>query len=71
MHSTGVESYAEAQSYFPDFVSYNLGPESYLDDITRAKRMVRMRMVRIPVIGSLNGVSTGGWLRYAKAIEDA
>ncbi|MGA7415129.1 MAG: dihydroorotate dehydrogenase-like protein [Bryobacteraceae bacterium] len=66
MLSQGVESYAEAQSYFPDFVSYNLGPESYLKDITRAKRMVR-----IPVIGSLNGVSTGGWLRYAKAMEEA
>ncbi len=66
MLSSGIESYAEAQSYFPDFASYNLGPESYLKDITRAKKMVR-----IPVIGSLNGISTGGWLRYAKAMEDA
>jgi dihydroorotate dehydrogenase (fumarate) len=60
------ESYAEAQTYFPELLSYNLGPESYLKGITAAKRALT-----IPVIGSLNGISTGGWLRYAKAMEEA
>ena len=40
--------------------------EGYVEHIRKAKRAVR-----IPVIGSLNGVSTGGWIRYAKLIEEA
>jgi len=64
--SEGAESYAEATSYFPDMTDYNLGPEAYWEHIRAAKRAVR-----IPVVGSLNGVSPGGWLRYARAIEEA
>jgi len=64
--SQGTESYAEAQSYLPDFRSYNVGPKAYLDYIARAKKVLRT-----PLLGSLNGVSSGGWLRYAKQIEDA
>ncbi len=62
----GTESYAEALSYFPDLEHYNVGPDEYLDLIWRAKQSVD-----IPIIGSLNGVSTGGWLEYAKRIEEA
>jgi dihydroorotate dehydrogenase (fumarate) len=61
-----TETYAEALSYFPDLHRYHFGPESYLEHIRRAKAAVR-----IPVIGSLNGVSTGGWIRYARHIEEA
>ncbi len=61
-----AESYAEALSYFPDMSSYNIGPEAYLEHLRRAKEAVR-----IPVIGSLNGISTGGWTRYARLIEEA
>lgn len=64
--SYGSESYAEALSYFPSVEEYNLGPDEYLKHITDLKNAVQ-----IPVIGSLNGVSTGGWLRYAKLIEEA
>jgi len=64
--SHGTESFAESLSYFPDLTDYNLGPEEYLEHIRRAKSAVR-----IPVIGSLNGVSTGGWIRYAKLIQEA
>jgi dihydroorotate dehydrogenase (fumarate) len=64
--SGGGESYAEALSYFPDMVGYNRGPEGYLEHVRRAKEAVD-----IPVIGSLNGVSPGGWVRYAKEIEAA
>ncbi|RMG49876.1 MAG: dihydroorotate dehydrogenase-like protein [Acidobacteria bacterium] len=64
--SHSAESYAEALSYFPDMMNYNLGPEGYLEHIRRVKEAVD-----IPVIGSLNGVSTGGWITYAKKIEEA
>jgi len=64
--SQGTESFAEATSYFPDMTTYNLGPEGYLEHVRNAKRALG-----IPVIASLNGTSPGGWLRYAKAIEEA
>ncbi len=62
----GTESYGEALNYFPDLGHYNVGPYDYLNLIWQAKRAVD-----IPIIGSLNGVSTGGWIEYAKKIEDA
>ncbi|HTY80922.1 MAG TPA: dihydroorotate dehydrogenase-like protein [Candidatus Bathyarchaeia archaeon] len=64
--SHGTESYAESLTYFPDMAGYNLGPEAYLQHLQRAKAAVA-----IPVIGSLNGVSTGGWIEYARRIEEA
>ena len=62
----GAESYPEALDYFPDLVGYNLGPDGYLEHVRRAKEAVAM-----PIIGSLNGVSTGGWIDFAKKIEQA
>ncbi|MFZ4849005.1 MAG: dihydroorotate dehydrogenase-like protein [Caldilinea sp.] len=64
--SYGAESFAEALDYFPEMDDYNVGPYAYLDLIRRAKEQVA-----IPVIGSLNGVSTGGWVEYARMIEEA
>jgi dihydroorotate dehydrogenase (fumarate) len=64
--SYGTDSFAEALSYFPDQESYNVGPEKYLNLISGAKAAVE-----IPIIGSLNGVSSGGWIEYAKKIQDA
>lgn len=64
--SHGAESYAEAKTYFPDLTSYNVGPEEYLKLLSNAKQAVD-----IPIIGSLNGVSTGGWVEYAREIERA
>jgi dihydroorotate dehydrogenase (fumarate) len=64
--SSGTESYAEARSYFPEMASYNVGPEEYLRLIQQAKEAVQ-----IPVIASLNGVSIGGWTRYARLMEQA
>ena len=64
--SHGTESFAESLTYFPDMLDYNLGPDGYLELIRRAKFVVD-----IPIIGSLNGVSTGGWITYAKKIEEA
>ncbi len=62
----GTESFAEALSYFPDAGEYRVGPDSYLDHIRQAKESCG-----IPIIGSLNGISTGGWTGYAKQIEAA
>jgi dihydroorotate dehydrogenase (fumarate) len=61
-----AESYAESLSYFPDLTGYNLGPEGYLEQISKAKAAVA-----IPVIASLNGVSSGGWIRYAQKMQEA
>lgn len=62
----GAESYAEALSYFPEAEEYHLGPEQYLKHIQEIKQAVD-----IPVIASLNGVSTGGWIEYAKKMQQA
>jgi len=64
--SRGSESFPESLSYFPDMTDYNLGPESYLELIQEAKNSVS-----IPVIASLNGVTNGGWTRYARLMEQA
>ncbi len=57
---------AEATAYFPKAAEYNRGPDGYLELIRHAKQAVG-----IPIIGSLNGVTPGGWTRYAKLIEEA
>jgi dihydroorotate dehydrogenase (fumarate) len=64
--SYGTESYAEALTYFPQAETYNLGPEEYVELVHSAKESLE-----IPLIGSLNGISTGGWISYAKKIEEA
>jgi dihydroorotate dehydrogenase (fumarate) len=66
--SRGAESYSESLTYFPDMGNYNLGPEGYLRHLRRAREAVR-----VPIIASLNGVSTGtwtNWIDYARKIED-
>ena len=55
--SYGTETFAEALDYFPDLDNYNIGPEQYLNLIRAAKAEVN-----VPIIASLNGVSTGGWI---------
>ena len=62
----GTESFAEALSYFPEKEVYNFGPEEYLEHIRKVKAAVH-----IPVIASINGVSTGGWIDYARKIQQA
>lgn len=65
--SYGANLSAEALSYFPEPEEYkNLKADEYLNNLTKLKQAVD-----IPVIGSLNGVSAGGWLDYAKKIETA
>ncbi|HTS69077.1 MAG TPA: dihydroorotate dehydrogenase-like protein, partial [Terriglobia bacterium] len=62
----GTESFAESLTYIPNMTGYHLGPDGYLEHLRRAKKAVS-----IPIIGSLNGSSPGGWVGYAKKIEEA
>lgn len=64
--SYGTESFAEALSYFPEADSYHLGPEEYVELIRKAKESLS-----IPVIGSLNGITPGGWTDYARRMQQA
>jgi dihydroorotate dehydrogenase (fumarate) len=61
-----TDSYPESLSYFPDLKEYNNGVDGYLEHIRTAKAAVAM-----PVIASLNGVTAGGWIEYARMIEQA
>ena len=61
-----TDSYAEAVTYFPELDDYNTGHGTYLEHIAAAKEALS-----IPVIGSLNGSTSGGWIRYARLIEEA
>ncbi|GAB4501934.1 MAG: dihydroorotate dehydrogenase-like protein [Anaerolineales bacterium] len=62
----GSESFAEATSYLPDSGVYAMGPGKYLDHLSAVKKAVS-----VPVIASLNGVSKGGWTRYARHMQEA
>lgn len=62
----GSYSYAEALAYFPDPQLFQVAPEQYLEHVRQTKAAVE-----IPVIASLNGVSTGGWIDYARLMEQA
>lgn len=62
----GQNIYSEALDFFPDAGDYRTGPEAYLDHLARAKSALS-----IPVIASLNGMTPGGWLRYAAEMEQA
>ncbi|MEN8302860.1 MAG: dihydroorotate dehydrogenase-like protein [Campylobacterota bacterium] len=62
----GSEDYAESLGYFPEVVLSNLESEHYLEEIVKLKEEID-----IPVIASLNGVSEGGWINYAKKLESA
>ena len=62
----GTESFPEALTYFPEPEEIFVGPETYLEDIRKAKEAIQ-----IPVIASLNGSSVGGWTDYAKQMQQA
>jgi dihydroorotate dehydrogenase (fumarate) len=64
--SRQTESFSESLNFFPDMTKYNIGPEGYLEHIRKAKEAVR-----VPIIASLNGVSAGGWVRYARLMQEA
>ncbi len=64
--SLSIGGSAEAASYFPNLDSYRIGPETYLENLAKAKASVK-----IPIIASLNGASSGGWTGYARKMQEA
>ncbi len=62
----GTESNPEALTYMPNAAEYNLEPDKYVELLRKAKEALS-----IPVIPSLNGITDGGWIKYAKHFEDA
>jgi dihydroorotate dehydrogenase (fumarate) len=57
---------AEATTHLPDLMRPVMGPDAYLAHIAKCKQAVK-----IPIIASLNGTSIGGWLHYAKQMQQA
>ncbi len=66
MLERGAQSFGEALTYFPEMDDYNTGPEAYVEHVAAAKEALS-----IPVIASINGVSPGGWIRYAELLQQA
>jgi dihydroorotate dehydrogenase (fumarate) len=60
------EAFPEAITFFPEVEDYNAGPDNYLRLVEGAKKSLG-----VPVVGSLNGTTVGGWVRYARLIEEA
>jgi dihydroorotate dehydrogenase (fumarate) len=61
-----TDAFAEARSYFAEPPQFNIGPEQYIKHLSKIKKAVG-----VPVIGSLNGTTSGGWTEYAQLIEQA
>ncbi len=64
--SRGTDSFAESLGYLPDLEDYRMTHEIYLENLRRAREAVA-----IPIMASLNGATTGGWVRFAKEMEQA
>jgi dihydroorotate dehydrogenase (fumarate) len=62
----GTHCFAESLTYFPELEVFHVGPELYLNHIRRAKESVA-----IPIIASINGATPGGWVDYARLIQQA
>ena len=62
----GTDSFSEALTYIPEPEEFPVGPEGYLEHIRKAKLAVK-----IPVIASLNGMSIGSWVDYARKMQQA
>jgi dihydroorotate dehydrogenase (fumarate) len=62
----GSEISAESITHFPELTHRVMGPDAYLAHIVKCKQAVG-----IPVIASLNGTTKGGWMRYARQMEQA
>jgi dihydroorotate dehydrogenase (fumarate) len=64
--SRGTDSFAESLGYLPDLSDYRMTHEVYLEHLRRSKEAVK-----IPILASLNGATPGGWVHYAKEMEQA
>ncbi len=66
LFSHHAESFGEASTFLPELDDYNTGVDTYLALVAAAKERVG-----VPVIASLNGTNIGGWIKYARLLEDA
>jgi dihydroorotate dehydrogenase (fumarate) len=64
--SRGTDSFAESLGFLPDLDDYRMTHEIYLENLRKAREAVA-----IPIMASLNGATTGGWVRFAKEMEQA
>jgi dihydroorotate dehydrogenase (fumarate) len=64
--SRGTDSFAESLGYLPDLSDYRMTQDGYLEHLRKCKSAVK-----IPILGSLNGATPGGWVRFAKDMEQA
>jgi dihydroorotate dehydrogenase (fumarate) len=64
--SRGTESFAESLGYLPDLEDYRVTHEVYLEHLRKTRQSVS-----IPILASLNGATSGGWVRFAKDMEQA
>jgi dihydroorotate dehydrogenase (fumarate) len=62
----GTEHFAEALDYFPNVGAFVGAADRYLAGLERIKGQAR-----VPVIASLNATTSGGWVRYARLMQDA
>ena len=64
--SRGTNSFAESLDYLPELSDYRMTQDGYLEHLKRASEAVD-----IPIMASLNGATSGGWVRLAKEMEQA
>jgi dihydroorotate dehydrogenase (fumarate) len=62
----GTEHFAEALDYFPAVDTFVGAADRYLTSLGLVKAQAT-----VPIIASLNANSAGGWVRYARRIQDA
>lgn len=62
----GTESFAESLGFLPDLGNYRVTQDAYLEHLRQARAAVE-----IPIIASLNGTTRGGWVRFAREMEQA
>jgi len=60
------DTFPEASSFLPEPELFHLGPETYLEQIRKIRAAVK-----VPVIASLNGITTASWVEHATLIEQA
>lgn len=64
--NTTSNAFAEAADFFPDLDDFNVGVDEYMEHLRKAKERTR-----IPIIGSLNGITNEGWIDYSRQMEQA
>ncbi len=64
--SRGTDSFAESLHYLPELGDYRMTHENYLEHLRHAREAVS-----IPIMASLNGATSGGWVRFATELEQA